>query len=805
MSINATDPGAPDHPIAHGQVSEDRLREQRTLLANVIEGTGAGTWQWNIRTGQAEINARWAEMVGYTLEELAPISFQTWIDLVHPDDLPISDAAREAYFAGTVTYYDCEVRMRHKNGSWIWIHDRGKVVERAPGGAPLLMAGIHIDITERRIAEEKFNRAERLLHEAQETAQIGYYVNDLATGLWESSPTLDKLFGIGPHFVRDTAGWGSLMHPDDREPTVSYFLRIIANKEPFRRDYRIIRPSDGQLRWMAGYGNFEYDNAGNAVRLVGCIQDITERKQAEQILRDSETRTRHEAALLRSIMESPHGVIIFSLDCGYRYTEFTHSHKATMQRIWGVDIQIGMNMLEVIHDPADRAKAKSCFDRALGGESLVLIEEYGDPARHRTFYEDRYTPMFDVDGTIIGLTVFVIDVTERKQLEDKLRQAQKMEAIGQLAGGVAHDFNNILAAIMMQLGLLRHGSSLDLESREALKELELAAKRAAGVTRQLLMFSRRSVMEIKVLDLNEVVEHLLKMLRRLIGDHIELRFDRASAPLWVEADAGMLEQVLMNLCVNARDAMPRGGRLIIGTALATVTDQQVALNRAAPGEHCVCLRVSDTGCGMDECTLQQVFEPFFTTKAAGHGTGLGLATVHGIIAQHRGWVEVSSTVGQGSTFSAYLPSPLKGPDLTLVTGPAATPSLQDFSGHEHILLVEDEPGVREVIARLLRLYGYTVHEAGNGLEALAHWKGKRDHIALLFTDMMMPGGINGLELTAQFRTEKPELKVIISSGYSREIVDHDPRAAEGVLYLPKPCDALTVGKAIRSALDSVRN
>lgn len=776
------------------------IEEQRTLLANVIEGTGAGIWRWNIQTGHAEINDRWAGMVGYTLAELEPISIQTWIGLVHPDDLKISDAAREAYFAGTTDFYDCEVRMRHKLGSWVWIHDRGKVVGWTTDSKPLLMAGTHIDITKRKLAEEKLARSERLLRDAQETAQIGYYVNHLDTGMWESSPTLDKLFGIGPDFVRDTDGWGSLIHPEDREPTVSYFLRILASKEPFRMDYRIIRPNDGQLRWMAGYGSFEHDSTGKATRLVGCIQDITDRKAAEQTLRDMEERTRHEAALLRSIMESPHGVIIFSLDRNYLYTEFTRSHHATMRKIWGVNIELGMNMLDVISNPDDRARAKANFDRALSGESVVLLEEYGDTSCHRAFYEDRYTPIRETDGTISGLTVFVIDITERRQLEDRLRQAQKMEAIGQLAGGVAHDFNNLLAAIMMHLGLLRMGSSLDPESREALKELELSVKRAAGVTRQLLMFSRRSVLEIKVLDLNEVVENLLKMLRRLIGEHVELRFDQAAGPLPVEADAGMLEQVLMNLCVNARDAMPRGGVIHITTRAVAISDTQIESNKAEPGRVHACLEVSDNGCGMDEATLKQVFEPFFTTKEAGHGTGLGLATVHGIIAQHKGWVEVESHVGRGSTFAVYLPSTTTQQTQATGAGAGLPVTMHELSGHERILLVEDETNVRHILARLLRLYGYTVFEAGSGPEALEHWQRERDRIALLFTDMMMPGGLNGLDLAARFQAERPELKVIVSSGYSREIAGHETWARDGVVYLPKPCDPIAVGRAIRSCL-----
>lgn len=251
------------------------------------------------------------------------------------------------------------------------------------------------------------------------------------------------------------------------------------------------------------------------------------------------------------------------------------------------------------------------------------------------------------------------DITERKHLEAQLRQAQKLEAVGQLAGGVAHDFNNILAAILIQLGLMQENSNLDEETRNALNDLDSEARRAVNLTRQLLMFSRRSVMKPQPLDLNKVIENLLRMLSRLIGEQVSLKFeDQGNSPM-VEADAGMLEQVLMNLVVNARDAMPKGGQISIKTSVVTLTAQQAEIHRDRQSERFVCMEVSDTGCGMDEDTLKRIFEPFFTTKEAGKGTGLGLATVHGIVAQHNGWVEVSSKVGQGTSFQVFLPATLK--------------------------------------------------------------------------------------------------------------------------------------------------
>lgn len=312
---------------------------------------------------------------------------------------------------------------------------------------------------------------------------------------------------------------------------------------------------------------------------------------------------------------------------------------------------------------------------------------------HRVTLETSGVPVLDTNGILKGYRGMDRDITERKRLEAQLRQAQKLEAIGQLAGGVAHDFNNILAATMMHLGLLQMNTHLDEETRQTLNDLEAEARRAAALTRQLLMFSRRSVLAVKPLDINAVVANLLKMLNRLIGEHIDLRFDgKAGLPL-VEADAGMLEQVLMNLVVNARDALPKGGRIVISTALAGFDATDLAANpERRPGQF-LCLAVSDTGCGMDAAIVKHIFEPFFTTKEAGKGTGLGLATVHGIVAQHKGWVELESEPGNGATFRVFLPALTEAAEQVVPTRPVE--SLR--RGRETILLVEDEAQVRQIV------------------------------------------------------------------------------------------------------------
>jgi signal transduction histidine kinase/ActR/RegA family two-component response regulator len=406
------------------------------------------------------------------------------------------------------------------------------------------------------------------------------------------------------------------------------------------------------------------------------------------------------------------------------------------------------------------------------------------------------SPIMNTAGAITHFVAVKEDITERKRLEAQLRQAQKLEAIGQLAGGVAHDFNNILAAIIMQVGLLQMKSDLNEEIRQALKELEAGAQRAASLTRQLLMFSRRSVLAVKPVDLNEVVTHLLKMLNRLIGEQIDLRFDRKTDLPIIDADAGMLDQVLMNLVVNARDAMPKGGRITIGTSVAHLGAAQAAENpERRPGTF-VCLKVLDTGCGMDPTTSKRIFEPFFTTKEIGKGTGLGLATVHGIVAQHKGWLEVESEVGHGTCFLVYLPVSDLG-----TQEPQARTKQPVKHGTETILLVEDDLEVRRLFCQALRALGYQVHEANDGPQAMGIWKEYSSAIDLLLTDMVMPQGMTGLDLAERLQALKPSLKVIISSGYSAEMVQVGPPKKQSVVYLPKPYEAKVLADTVRNCLD----
>ena len=391
------------------------------------------------------------------------------------------------------------------------------------------------------------------------------------------------------------------------------------------------------------------------------------------------------------------------------------------------------------------------------------------------------------------------DISERANLEGQLRQVQKMDAIGQLAAGVAHDFNNLLTIIQgyTQMVLVMQTGAGGV-IREALEKVISATQRAAQLTGQLLTFSRKQVAQPKSLDLNQIVTNVTGMLQPLLGESVRLKWRPAVGLPPVMGDSGMLEQLLVNLAVNARDAMARGGDLLVSTFICDIDASYRQARPQASAGRFVCLQVADSGCGMDAETRERIFEPFFTTKSAGKGTGLGLATVYGIVKQHRGWVEVASQVGVGTTFKIFLPAAQVGPTDTESGGGGE----HIRGGHETIFVVEDEPALRELVSQILRTYGYQTVEAAHGKEALNLWRRISPKPAMLLTDMMMPEGMTGWELAERLRVETPDLKVVYTSGYSPELFGGEVQLHDRANFLPKPFHPRALAKTVRHCLDT---
>lgn len=518
-------------------------------------------------------------------------------------------------------------------------------------------------------------------------------------------------------------------------------------------------------------------------RVLLCIEDITARKRA---LRE---RTTLATALESSVNE----IYLFdAATLGFRY-----ANQAALRNLgYSLEQLRGLTPVDLKPD-----HTRESFERLLGPLRRREERSLTFTTRHRRADGSCYPAEvllqhLEQEGDAFFLAV-IQDISQRQRLEAQFRQAQKMEAIGQLVGGVAHDFNNILAAVMLHLDALQTEPGLGKETRADLKELAAEAKRGATLTRQLLMYSRRSVLQVKSVDLNELIENLLKMLRRLLGEHIDLRFHGKIGLPRIDADPGMLEQVVVNLAVNGRDAMPEGGPLTLSTSAGAFDEAQARLHPDRRAGRFVCLAVADGGCGMNEATLNRIFEPFFTTKDVGKGTGLGLATVQGIAAQHKGWVEVESQPGKGSTFRVFLP------ESTLTTAkPSATVDNQPPPrGDETILLVEDEASLRRTVSACLHSLGYQVLEAANGLEAMALWSLHQREIDLVLTDLVMPEGLSGLQLAQRLRRAQPGLKIIIASGYSAELAEKGLSPADRFSFLPKPFDVATLGRTVRACLD----
>ena len=389
------------------------------------------------------------------------------------------------------------------------------------------------------------------------------------------------------------------------------------------------------------------------------------------------------------------------------------------------------------------------------------------------------------------------DISQRALLERQLRQAQKMEAIGQLAAGVAHDFNNILTVIQGHAGLAQQTLDSNSPQKKSLEQITRAAARAATLIRQLLMFSRKQVMQFRHLDLNDTLRNAIKMLERLVGEHVQIVFRPQSPIPAIHADSSMVEQIAMNLAVNARDAMPNGGRVSINTSLETIHRAPTPMDPERRDGEYVCLTFRDNGLGMDTEVLSRIFEPFFTTKPVGKGTGLGLSTVFGIVRQHQGWLEVESKANQGTTFRVYFPASQQAAEKTeLVVDTALR------TGRETILVAEDEDVLREMVVEVLKIQGYTVLAAASGCHALEVWEQANRPIDLLLTDMVMPGGIMGSDLAERLSSQSPRLKVIYTSGYSPGMAGKDASLLEGRNFLPKPYSIGKLAQCVRECLDA---
>ncbi len=558
----------------------------------------------------------------------------------------------------------------------------------------------------------------------------------------------------------------SLVYADDEREVrdvLSMTLHHVGNARTFEF---LIKHGDGSLRVLEAIGKqIQIDRKTQGIVLNA--RDITDRKQTEVAI--------EKLAAFPRLNPNP----IFEMAANGRLNYFNQAAEQ-------MAASLGKNHPSELLPAEIHSVVQECL---VTGEKNVGRETKGG----NRIFSWSFFPI--IANQVVHC--YATDITDRLNLEAQLRQSQKMDSIGQLAAGVAHDFNNILTIIQGYTGLVLDKKELNPEFAEPLRQVAVAAERAANLTRQLLMFSRKQIMQPQELDLNEVIGSVTKFLRRILGEDIIVHFNYSHNLPAIFADSGMMEQIIMNMAVNTRDALPRGGQLSIGTSVVEISPAHVQANPESRTGEFVCLRFSDNGMGIPPEVLPRIFEPFFTTKEIGKGTGLGLATVYGIVKQHKGWIEVLSRKGEGTTFRVYLPS--------IERSAKASPDLRPESvqgGRETILVVEDEPELRGLVCRILEDFGYKVFEAANGPEAIPIWQERLEKIDLLLTDMVMPGYLSGRELADKFKAQKPRLKVIYTSGYSVETIGKDFSYKRGLNFLQKPYHPLALIKVVRDSLDS---
>jgi PAS domain S-box-containing protein len=756
----------------------EALRNAEERYRVLFEQAPNGIVLIDAQTGRTiEANEAACRQLGYSREEFAALGITDYEARETPEE--IQAHLQKVRSAGSD---DFETLQRTKNGEIRNIHVWARTA--LLGERPAFYC-IFEDITARKQAERALKENADLLSEAESIAGVGSFILDFPTGLWESSNELDRIFGIDDRYVRSVKGWLALVHPEWQTLMSDYLTNDVLEKGiRFDKEYKIVRESDDEERWVHGMARVEWDDRRQPVRMRGTIQDITERKLAE------ESRALQSAALNAS------AIPMVITDCAgtiawvnAAFTDCTGYSAAEA---------VGKNPRDLLRSGVhDQAFYKKIWDTILAGN--VWRGEMTNRRKDGSLYPEMQTitPVRNGHGEISHFIAVKRDLTKDKQLQAQFLQAQKMESVGRLAGGIAHDFNNLLSVILGWTEVVMSDLPENHPVRPSLEEVFKASQGAAMLTRQLLAFSRQQVVEPTVFDANALVVAMDKMVRRLLGEDIEL-VTRTDPELGnVRMDRGQLEQVLMNLVVNARDAMPEGGKLTIETA-NVVLDSEYPRKHAdvVPGDY-VMLAVSDSGTGMSEEVKTRIFEPFFTTKERGKGSGLGLATCYGIVKQAGGHIAVYSEVGLGTTFKVYL---LRGGELA-----QSAPSRRRRTpthGVESILLVEDEPAVRRVTAHMLEAQGYRVISVASGEEALRVIEDEREPLHLLLTDVVLAKGMSGRELAERVRALRPTLKVLFASGYTSDAIILHDLLEEGITLVQKPFTSDALGHKVREVLDA---
>jgi two-component system, cell cycle sensor histidine kinase and response regulator CckA len=735
-------------------------------------------------------------VLGYSAEEYVG---RNAFAIVHPEDLAKATELFESLLGAPGKIGTTVIRAQAKTGPWRWIEGTGQNLLATPQ-IKAVVCNIR-DITTEREAQLALRQNEELNTRILESLPAGVLKVDQSGQVRHANELAMTMLGRRTDHqldVRDALG--NATYPNGQVCLLHEHPVFRCLKTGERQTSIILglQKPNGSTLWAAQSAAPFFDPAsGQQDGAVLSLVDVTAQVEAERKLRLNEARLETIArATLDAIWDWDIENDVLRWNANYS-SMFGYTEEDTPRTL--ADCQ------QRCH-PEDAARARPSFQRALDGSDPIWCEEFRYRRADGTYahvYNRSYIIRND-QGRAVRVLSAMMDVTKLKEAEaelsrsyERLRHAQKMESLGQLAGGVAHDFNNILTVIEGHAELLKREAKSP-DARESAEEIISAVIRASSLTRQLLTFSRKNIFHPVPIRLNELVQGLGKMLRRIVGEHISLEISTPEESPVVRADRGMLEQVILNLVINARDAMPDGGQLGISIEHALPPDENLSKTSVDPfvNRRFARLRVEDCGCGIAAEHLEKIFEPFFTTKTEGKGTGLGLATVYGIIQQHSGIVKVRSVAGKGTVFDVFLPVTDEVPrfDLPAKAAPAT-------GGSETILLVEDEPALLLLAATILQRFGYKVLTAVTGGEALNIWNQEKERIGLLVTDMVMPGKISGKTLGLQLSREKPALRVVYTSGYSDELGDQDFVRVSRGSFLPKPYTPEQLVRAVRETLD----
>lgn len=765
--------------------ARESLRASEARLELAMEASELSMWDWNVEQDQVSYNDQWRISLGIDPGELLKREELSDRLMLPADDHSVLEKF-ERHFHGGAPYFQSEYRLPTHDGTQKWFLAHAKVVRRDAAGKALRVIGVLRDISrskqDQRTALEVEQRWERAIRGTLD----GLYEWDLLTGhVWYASRFRDIIGCADVSFANTFQAFQNVLHPEDRVAVLAKIRAHLENQSRLDTRCRVVTRK-GNIVWCRLRGEAERDASGRPTRLAGSLSDISAQIDAEK-------------ALSRS--QDFYGTVLDSLPLFVAYADrderIVYANRI-FQQFFATPLadSRGRVIKDVIGDR--RYGVIGPYVReALQGKTLEGQGRYRDANGKQVDLEAAFIPHYDDNGELQGCFVAARDITEKRLLEAELRQSQKMEAVGRLTGGIAHDFNNLLSVIVGNMQLLTRSLH---QTPRLLRQAETAlnaAIRGGELIKRLLAFARQQVLEPRTVDLNALIGGMYELLRRSLTGEIEIHSELGADTWFTRADPGQLENAVLNLVINARDAMTSGGIITIATRNVIIgADRQPREDGLTPGEYAL-LEVADTGAGMSAETLKRVFEPFFTTKEVGKGSGLGLSMVYGFVKQSGGHVHITSVPQQGTTVRLYFP---RCQAEAHQSRPEDGTQADLPRGHETILVVEDNAEVRGTTIEILASLGYRVHEAANGHQALERFM-RHPEIALVFTDIMLPGGLLGPQLVEKLSERRAGLKVLLTSGFSDSSLMHRSLLDGSVELLPKPYQLEELARRVRALLD----